>query len=158
MRQIAEKAIEFNHTAYLCFVELTKAFDRVRLANVIEFLRESEVPVQVVWIILKNGVIQGDSLSPMLFNLIMEKIIANMPEELGYRMGNAPIHIMCYADDAVLLADSKEQLQNVLFRFDQMAESLNMEISLNKTNSLTISRNYTKCEVQLRATPIEQVP
>ena len=39
-----------------------------------------------------------------------------------------------------------------------MAERQNMEISLNKTKSLTISRNYTKCEVQLRGTPIEQVP
>jgi len=33
-----------------------------------------------------------------------------------------------------------------------------MEISLSKTKSLTISRNYTKCEVELRGTPIEQVP
>jgi len=46
----------------------------------------------------------------------------------------------------------------LLLRFDQMAERLNMEISLNKRKSLTISRNYTKCEVQLRGIPIEQVP
>ena len=152
------------------------------MADVIECLREREVPEQIVkiikelntdttaqirlndrisrTIILKNGVRQGNSLSPMLFNLIMDKIIANMPEELEYRMGNAlaPIHIMCYADNAVLIADSEENLQNLLLRFHQMAERLNMEISLNKTKSLTISRNYTKCEVQLRGTPIEQVP
>jgi len=172
VRQIAEKAIEFNHTAYLCFVDLTKAFDRVRLADVIECLREREVPEQIVRIIqelntdatarirlndriskpikLQNGVRQGDSLSPMLFNLIMDKIIANLPEELGYRMGNAPIHIICYADEAVLIADSEENLQTLLLRFDQIAERLNMEISLRKTKSLTISRNYKKCEVQLK--------
>jgi hypothetical protein len=46
---------------------------------------------------------------------------------------------------------------NLLLRFDQMAFRLNMEISLNKTKSLTISRNYTKCEVKLRGTSIEQV-
>jgi len=40
VRQIAEKAIKFNHTAYLCFVDLTKSFDRVRLADVIEFERK----------------------------------------------------------------------------------------------------------------------
>jgi len=51
VRQIAEKAIEFNHTAYLCFVDLTKTFDRVRLANVLECLREREVPEQIVRII-----------------------------------------------------------------------------------------------------------
>ena len=38
----------------------------------------------------------------------MDKIIANLAKELGYRMGNAPIHIICYADDAVLIADSEE--------------------------------------------------
>ena len=39
-----------------------------------------------------------------------------------------------------------------------MTESLNMAISLNKTKSLTISRNYTKCDVKLGDTMIEQVP
>jgi len=39
-----------------------------------------------------------------------------------------------------------------------MAERLSMEISLNKTKSLTISRNHTKCEVELRGTLIKQVP
>jgi len=104
----------------------------VKLADVIECLREREVPAQIVKvikelntdttarirsnnqtsrpIIIKNGVRQGDSPSPMLFNLIMDKIIANLPKELGYRMGNDPIHIICYADDAVLIADSEENL------------------------------------------------
>ena len=155
MRQIAEKSIEFNHTAYFCFVDLTKAFDRVKLADVIECLREREVPEQIIKvirelntdttarirsnnqtsrpiIIIKNGVRQRDSLSPMRFNLIMDKIIANLPKELGYRMGNDPIHIICYADDTALIADSEENLQTLLLRFDQMAERLNMEISLKK--------------------------
>jgi len=100
VRQIAEKAIVFNHTAYLCFIDLTKAFDRVRLADVAKCFREREVPEQTVRvikelntdttariqshnqtsgpIIIKNGIRQGDSLSPMLFNLIMNKIIENL--------------------------------------------------------------------------------
>jgi hypothetical protein len=39
-----------------------------------------------------------------------------------------------------------------------MAESLNMEISLSKRKSLTISRHNIKCEVKLRDTKIQQVP
>jgi len=71
-----------------------------------------------------------------------------LPKELGYKMGNDPIHMICYADDTVLIAESEENLQTLLLKFDQMAESFNMVISLNKTKSLTISRNYTKCEVK----------
>jgi hypothetical protein len=51
VRQIAEKSIEFNHTAYMYFIDLTKAFDKVRLANIIECLREREVPEQIVRVI-----------------------------------------------------------------------------------------------------------
>jgi hypothetical protein len=47
VRQIAENTTEFNRTAYLCFIDLTKAFDRVRLADVAKFLREREVPEQI---------------------------------------------------------------------------------------------------------------
>jgi hypothetical protein len=72
-------------------------------------------------------------------------------------MGNNPINIICCADDAVLIADSTENLQTLLLKFDQRAISLNMEISLSKTKSLIISRNNIKCEVKLRETIIEQV-
>ena len=33
-RQITEKAIEFNKPAFMCFVDLTQAFDRVKLEDV----------------------------------------------------------------------------------------------------------------------------
>ncbi len=53
--------------------------------------------------------------------------------------------------------DSAENLQTLLLIFDQMAESLNMEITLSKTKSLTISKNNIKCEIKLKDTTIEQV-
>jgi hypothetical protein len=95
-----------------------------------ECLSEREVPEEIVRIIkelntdtiariksidqtsrpttITNCVKQGDSLSLMLFNLIMEKVITNLLKELGYRMRNNPINIICYAVDAVLIADSTE--------------------------------------------------
>ena len=46
---------------------------------------------------------------------------------------------------------------SLLLIFDQIAESLNMEISLSKAESLTISRNNVKCEIKLKDTTTEQV-
>ena len=52
---------------------------------------------------------QGDSLSPMLFNLVMDRIINQTKGEgRGYRMGQTKI--LCYADDAVLIAESEDNL------------------------------------------------
>ena len=38
IRQITEKAIEFNKPAFMRFVDLTQAFDRVKLENVVLLL------------------------------------------------------------------------------------------------------------------------
>jgi len=50
IKQLKEKSIEFNTPAYVCFIDLTKAFDRVRL---------SEIPTP-------GSIRQGDSLNPFL--------------------------------------------------------------------------------------------
>lgn len=39
LRQIAEKAIEFYKTIYMCFVDLQIAFDNVMLKNLLQILR-----------------------------------------------------------------------------------------------------------------------
>jgi hypothetical protein len=73
-------------------------------------------------------------------------------------MGSNPIQIICYADEAVLIAENEENLQTRLLKFDQKAEGLNMEISLSKTKSLKIAKHNIKCEIKLGDSMIEQVP
>ena len=99
----------------------------------------------------------GDSLSPILFSLIMDKIISSLPRQLGYSMEGTQTQAICYADDAVLLADSEENLQNILMKFEQSAKKLNMEISLKKTKCLSTSKANQKCEIKLGDTILEQV-
>ena len=50
-KYVVEKSIEFNTPAYLCFIDLKKAFDRVRLEDIIGCLREREVPERLIRII-----------------------------------------------------------------------------------------------------------
>jgi hypothetical protein len=57
-----------------------------------------------------------------------------------------------------MIAEGEENLQTVLLKFDQIAESPNMEISLSITKSLTIAKHNIKCEIKSRDTMIEQVP
>jgi hypothetical protein len=58
-----------------------------------------------------QGIRQCDSLSPLLFNIIMDEVIKSMPNNKGFKMGDSEIKIICYADDAVLLSDNEDDLQ-----------------------------------------------
>jgi hypothetical protein len=70
-----------------------------------------------VIISINGSVRHGDSLSPLLFNFVMNDIIKNSKDKKGYRMGNKEVNIIFYADDAVLIAGREENLQRLLHQF-----------------------------------------
>ncbi|XP_045480919.1 uncharacterized protein LOC123685307 [Harmonia axyridis] len=51
MRQIVEKSIQYNRPAYMCFVDLQKAFDRVQIQDVVHLLYQSQIPHNLIKVI-----------------------------------------------------------------------------------------------------------
>ena len=68
-------------------------------------------------------------------------------------MGHTEFKILCFADDAVLIAESEDNLQRMLFGFNKY----NMSMSIPKTKSMTISKEPIRCKLALNDQPIEQV-
>ena len=87
----------------------------------------------------------------------MDQILAYLTTQLGYKMGENSIQAMCYIDDLVLVSDSEPNLQTLLSQFDQIAERLNMEISIEKTKCIVIAKEQRKCEIKLKNTTLIQV-
>lgn len=88
------------------------------------------------WKRINQGVRQGCSLSPLLFIIYMNHIIKE------WRLkphGSIPISrlsqidTLLFADDIVFMATSEDNLQRLVYNFNQMAESFNMEISTDKS-------------------------
>ncbi|KAF5304113.1 hypothetical protein FQA39_LY01898 [Lamprigera yunnana] len=69
----------------------------------------------------------GDSMRPILFNLIMDKIIQCYTVNGGYRMGQKAIKILCHADDAMPIAENEDDLHRQLCRFQRIAEKYNIQ-------------------------------
>jgi hypothetical protein len=68
----------------------------------------------------------------------MNEIIKDIKNKKGYRMENKEINIICYADDAVLIADNDDNLQRLLYQFLLSSQKYNMKISVGKTKTLTV--------------------
>jgi len=72
-------------------------------------------------------------------------------------MGQKTGKIICYADDAILMAQNEDELQRLLYGFTGASQELNMEISVEKTKSMVISREPIRCKLVVYDKIIEQV-
>ena len=71
------------------------------------------------WFQIRKGVCQGCILSPCLFNLYAEYIIRNTmldEAQAGIKIAGRNINNLRYADDTTLMAESEEELKNLLIK------------------------------------------
>ncbi|KAJ8706448.1 hypothetical protein PYW07_012526 [Mythimna separata] len=136
------KKLRECHVAVLDFA---KAFDTVSHAALIDLLRKRGLPegfcnyVARLYVTSETvlevngarsgparvgqGVHQGDPLSPVLFNMAMDAILAALPRGVGYRLEGECVSALAYADDLVLLAGSKMRSSiDSVWRTGQMME------------------------------------
>ena len=74
---------------------------------------------QTDWFKTPFGVKQGDVLSPSLFSLYINDLAFEIKNaNLGIHLNDLTVGILLYADDIVLLAESEDDLQNMLNSID----------------------------------------
>ena len=150
----AEKAI------FAAFVDFQKAFDWVDrgllLYKLVQFfgingkmywaiksmLQNSQSRIRLNksffsnWFDVSSGVRQGDSLSPLLFNLYINDLATEIKNlRCGVPISNDhDLSILLYADDIVLLSESEQGLQNMLNRLYEWCNNWCLDVNLSKTN------------------------
>ena len=152
---IIEKAREFQKIIYLCFINYTEVFDYVDHNKLWKALKEmwisdhltcllrnlyavQEATVRTLygttdWFGIKKGVQQGCLVASCLFNLHAEPIVRNAGvDELyaGIKIGRRNINNFRYADDTILMAESEEELKNLLMRVKEESEKVSLKLNL----------------------------
>ena len=161
IKRISEKATEFVGDILTILMEnkvpvnTTRTIHNVNTSNAtkVESGHKSTVNVPT-----PGGIRHGDSLSLFLFNLPIEKIIKKATSlNLGYGMGDKTIGVVCYADDAAIIAQSENDPQRQLFWFFRASRQLNVNISTSKLKRVTIAKELLRCKLVMEDKPIEQV-
>ena len=88
------------------------------------------------WFQIGKIVHQGCLLSPCLFNLYAEHIMRNTgldEAQTGIKTAGKNSNNLRYADDTTLMAESKEELKNLLMKVKEESEKVVLKLKIQKT-------------------------
>ena len=87
------------------------------------------------WFQIRKGVHQGFILSPCLFNLHATYIVRNAglkEAQAGIKIAGRIINDLRYADDTTLMAESEEELKNLLMKVKEESEKVGLKLNIQK--------------------------
>jgi hypothetical protein len=131
-------------------------------AELVEIMKEFGIPMKLVRLVKMNlantnskvkiqgklspsfettiGLRQGDSLSTLLFNLCMEKIIRNIRINPGGTIFNRTRKCLAYADDIVILGRSEGNIKRTLE--EMAATTLQIGLQMNDIKTKYVINRY----------------
>ena len=116
---------------------------------------------------LKRGVKQGDPHSPFIFKAIVDPLLEQFEQMKGYMIDEShSILELAFADDLILLANTKDKAQKLLNQNESYLNNLRMRLRLRNVHRLksvagrirgmSPIRTYA-CQTAIRSTTQQQI-
>ena len=156
LKEIVDFYLSSSSPVYICFMDASKAFDKVCHWTLFKKLIERGLPALITRLLIywyssqtvyirwanstsfhfevSNGVRQGGVLSPVLFNVYMDGLSSVLANSfIGCSISNLLYNHLFYADDIVLLSPSAKGLQSLIDQCVLYADSHNITFNAKKT-------------------------
>ena len=169
IKNVISRYCKNGSTVHGCFLDASKAFDRVDHSLLFKKLLQRKLSPVVVRILLtwymnqragvlwngsfshrfsiSNGVRQGGVLSPILFTVYIDNLLLELEKEgVGCFWNHHFAGAVCYADDIALIAPSASALRLMLRTCTQFASSHSLIFNASKTQLIKFSCISAGCD------------
>lgn len=175
LTEILKRRSLMKKQTVVCFLDFSKAYDNVPHGGLIQKLSKYGIGGKILQLIkniysnpkikvklgdktsssysYKKGVKQGCPLSPLLFNLYINDILAGLPAVNTY-MDNKKISGLLFADDTVLIAESHEDMNRSLSIIDEWCSKWKMKINSQKCGSMVFYPDEQKLPLKINGEEI----
>jgi len=156
-----EEKWEYNEEVHQLFIDFKTAYDSVRREVLHEISPEFGIPRKLIRLIkmslsetysrvrvgenvydrfpIRNGLKQGDTLSPMLFNFALEYAIRSVQVNQDGLKLNGTHQLLAYADDVNIVGGSIHTLKENAEALVAATREIGLEITAHKTKYMVMS-------------------
>jgi len=166
-----EKCYEFGIELHNIFIDFRQAFDTVNRLKMYENLKMLKILTKLIRLLkmtltysravvevyqgrtdifnINNRLRQGDALSTVLFNLVLEAALLKI--DLGGNISTRTKQLCAYADNGVIIARTQKALNETFITLQNEAEKLGLIINTNKTKYMQVTRktNIIKQDIEV---------
>ena len=191
LRRIIEGAKAKNLKATMVFIDFKKAFDSIHRGLLMKILLAYGIPEALVSLIQKlytgtkarvvtvdgatnlfdilAGVLQGDTLAPYLFIIVVDYIMTITMDEFdsepGFtikparsrRVKAEKLADLEFADDIALCSDTIEEAQVLLERLEAAASNVGLNVNTAKTKFMTVNEEESSSLTSSSGSELEHV-
>ena len=184
LKEIINMYVQQNTPIFICFLDASKAFDRVNHYTLFEKLIKRGLPIFIVrvlcfWyrsqqVVIKwgnstsrcfhvtNSVRQGGIMSPKLYNVYIDELSVRLSKNhIGPFIGQVRANHLSFADDMNLIGTTTQSLQTLINCCDEYAKENDILYNALKTKCMYIIprkyKNISFGDLNLRGTTIERV-
>ena len=166
MKEVIQHYKNNDSDVYLCFLDASKAFDRISYETLFGILIDRKFPAPYIRLLMdnyvkqdirikwgstlskpfkgSNGVRQGGVISPVLFTVYMDRLVERLKQcNAGCWVGHKYFGTLIYADDIVLISPSLSGLQKMVNVCGEFGKENSINFNAKKSHCMYVGKDDT---------------